>query len=162
MDMNKKGLDYAISMMLVVIIVLPFLFIQLTSKAAETKKSFAEVEAAFLKAPYVKENILTYLEKSAELSLPSILASCSTAITGIFNQELDKYIDAYNAKSSTTKMPKNNYELYIEGKNIHAIAILPVKHDLTLKGMTYENVGTIWFAPSFTLDTKTDLSTCKV
>jgi hypothetical protein len=162
MDMNKRGLDYAISMMLVVIIVLPFLFLQLTSKVAETKKSFAEVEAAFLKAPYSKENIITYLEKSAELSLPGILSNCQAGITNSLNQELDKYIDAYNAKSPTTKLPKNNYELYIEGRNIHAIAILPVRHDLTLKGMTYENVGTIWFAPSFTIDTKTDLSTCKV
>lgn len=160
--MNKKGLDYAISMMLVVIIVLPFLFIQLTSKVAETKKTFAEVEAAFLKAPYVKENIITYLEKSAELSLPSILASCPAGVTGKFNQELDKYIDAYNVKSPTTKLPKSNYELYIEGKNIHAIAIIPVKHDLTLKEMTYENVGTIWFAPSFTISTTTDLSACIV
>ena len=63
--MNKRGLDYAISMMLVVIVVLPFLYLQLNSKVAETKKTFAETEAAFLKAPYVKEDILTYLEKSA-------------------------------------------------------------------------------------------------
>jgi hypothetical protein len=162
MGMNKKGLDYAISMLLVVLIVLPFLFVQLTSKVAETKKTLGETEAMLLKAPYVKENIITYLEKSAELSLPDILAACTTGMTAPFNRELDKYVDAYNVVSLTTKIPKNNYELYVEGKNIHAIAILPVKHDLNLKGLTYANLGSIWFAPSFTVPSSADLSSCIV
>jgi len=158
---SKRGLDYALSMIVVVVMALSFLFLQLTTKVAENKTTLGDTEMALLKAPYVKENIITYLEKSAELSMPDVLTACTTGLTPRFNQELDKYIDAYNAQSPVTKIPKNNYELYLEGKNIHAIAILPVKQDLTLKGLVLENIGHIWFAPSFTIDTKTDLSACK-
>lgn len=159
---SRRGLDYALSMMVVVVISLSFLFLQLTTKVENSKRTLGDTEMALMKAPYMKENLITYLEKSAELSLPEVLAACSTGLTPKFNQELDKYIDAYNAQSPVTKIPKNNYELYIEDKNIHAIAILPVKQDLTLKGLELENIGNIWFAPSFTISASTDQSTCIV
>lgn len=160
--MNRKGLDYAVSMMFIVIIVLPFLFVQLQTKTVETNTRIGESQAVMLRAPYLKEDVITYLQKSAELSLPDILSMCSTSITKKFNQEINKYIDTYNTKSPVTKIPKDNYELYIEGKNIHAIAILPVQQGLHERGMTYTAIGTLWFAPSFTVSTNTDLSNCIV
>lgn len=160
--MNKKGLNYPLSLMVTVIIVLPFVIVMLTTRSAETTKLIGDSQQAMLRVPYVKEDVITYLEKSAELIIPDIMSYCTIGLSQRFNQEMDKYIDAYNAKSPVTKIPKNNYELYMEGKNVHAIAILPVQKSITKRGYELDSLGTMWFAPSFTVQAPTDLSTCIV
>ncbi len=160
--MNKKGY-YSLIMMFIVIVALPVLYLRLTSKSTEMKKSLGDSQAILLNAPYDKEDIINYIEKSAELELPNILAElertvptqvCGTnlqdIITVSFNKHLDPYIKAYNARAYT-QIPENNYEVYIEGNNIHAIAALPIKKGLAKPGTELATIGTIWFAPSFTV-----------
>jgi hypothetical protein len=77
-----------------------------------------------------------------------------------FNKKLDEYIEAFNEKSFT-KLPTNNYETFVEGKNIHAIALLPVKKGLAIKGRELDTLGTMWFAPSFTVQYDHKLETYK-
>ncbi len=160
--MNKRGLDYSLGLMYTVIIVLPFVIVVLITQSTATTKLIGDSQQAMLRVPYVKEDVITYLEKSAELILPDIMPACAIGFTQRFNQEMDKYIDAYNAKSPVTKIPKNNYELHIEGRNIHAIAILPVQKSITKRGYELDSLGTIWFAPSFTVAAPAELSTCIV
>ncbi len=72
------------------------------------------------------------------------------AFTSYFNLYLDNYIKAYNAKSYT-QLPTNNYDVHVEGNNIHAIATLPVTKGLAKRGTELDTIGTMWFAPSFTV-----------
>ena len=77
---------------------------------------------------------------------PNIIETFNTH----FNKQLDEYIKKFNDKSST-KIPTNNYEAYIEGNNINAIAIIPVQKSITKPEMELQPIGTIWFSPSFTV-----------
>lgn len=86
--------------------------------------------------------------------------SITDTLSGYFNLYVDNYIKEFNAKSFT-KLPTNNYEVYIEGNNIHAIAILPVTKSLTIKGTELDAIGTMWFAPSFTIQYKHKLDDYK-
>jgi len=160
---GKKGLDYAVSMMIVVIIVMPILLLQMNSKITESGK-IGDAQIIMLRTPYVKEDIVNYLQKSAEVSLAEITKACApgsiVTLTKKFNQEMDKYISEFNAKSPITKIPTNNYELYIDGKNINAIAMLPVEKKLSSPGTELDAIGRMWFAPSFTITAPTDLSSC--
>ncbi len=81
-----------------------------------------------------------------QICRPSVLDT----LAGFFNLYVDNYIDAYNVQSFT-KLTKNNYDIYVEGNNIHAIATLPVKKGLAKKGKELDTIGTMWFAPSFTI-----------
>ncbi len=161
--MNKKGYEYSLIMIFIVIVALPVLYLRLTSKSAEMKKSLGDSQAILLNAPYDKEDIINYIEKSVQLELPNILAeiertvptqACGTniqdSINGAFNRHLDPYIKAYNTRAYT-KIPENNYEVYIEGNSMHAIAALPIKKGLAKLGTELATIGTIWFAPSFTV-----------
>ena len=76
--------------------------------------------------------------------------SITDTLSGYLNLYVDNYIKEFNAKSFT-KLPTNNYETFVEGKNIHAIALLPVKKGLAIKGRELDTLGTMWFAPSFTV-----------
>ncbi len=76
--------------------------------------------------------------------------SITDTLSGYLNLYVDNYMKEFNAKSFT-KMPTNNYEVHIEGNNIHAISILPIKKSLTMKGTELDAIGTMWFAPSFTI-----------
>jgi len=162
---SKKGLDYAVSMMIVVIIIMPILLLQMNAKITEAGK-IGDAQIIMLRTPYVKEDIINYLQKSAELSLAEITKACApgsiVTLTKKFNQEMDKYINEFNAKSPIMKIPTNNYELYIDGKNINAIAILPVEKKLSSPGTELDAIGTMWFAPSFTITASSDLSKCTI
>ena len=189
--MNKKGdmMDYALIMLFVVIVTLPVLYVRMTSEVEDTKKTIGENQAIILQAPYDKEDMINYVEKSAELVLPNVLTSvsngngfveascggefvegggtcsiintpasiidiCQPDILGTFthhfNKELDKYIEAYNDRAFT-KIPKNNYDVYIDGNDINAIATVPVEKGLAKRGTELSTIGKMWFAPSFTI-----------
>jgi len=159
--MKKAAVEYPTILMLIVIVTLPYLFLQLHSKVTETK-TIGDAQLIMLGAPYSKEDIINYLQESAKLTLSETLKACGTpqSMTDKFNQEMNTYINAFNAKSPITKIPTNNYELYIDGKKIYAIAILPVEKKLAKHGTELDSIGTMWFAPSFTVDTTADLSKC--
>lgn len=157
---GKRAMDYSLIMLMIVIIVMPVLYMRMTTKVEETKQKIGNDQAILLTAPYDKEDIINYIQKSAEQALPEILPEAQNSITDcqdpikkitqIFNKHLDKYIDAYN-KQSYTKLEKNNYELYLDNEGIHAIAINSLKKTLTIQGTELNQIGTIWFAPSFTI-----------
>ncbi len=75
--MNKKAdiMDYALIMLFTVMVVLPVLYWRMTSEVDQTKQSIGENQAILLKAPYDKEDMINYAEKSAQLALPDVLAN---------------------------------------------------------------------------------------
>jgi hypothetical protein len=158
--MNRKALDYSLAIMFIVIVALPLLYWRMNTKIEVAKETMGEDQILFLQQPYDKEDIISYIEKSAELAMEDITKGAeqlkqdctkdtNERIAGIFNKKLDTYIKAYN-KRSTVKIPENNYELYINGNDINAIAILPIEKPISRLGREIDALGTIWFAPSFT------------
>jgi hypothetical protein len=163
---SKKALDYSLIILFIVIVTIPVLYWRMTSKVEETKKAMGEGQAILLRAPYAKEDTITYIQKAAELEIQAILTEASTEIpklscdanimdtfNKIFNEHLSSYIKEYN-RNSQAKLPENNYEIYLEGNNIHSIAILPVKKSIAKPPGELEVIGTMWFAPSFTITIK--------
>lgn len=187
MKLSKKGAQYLpLFLLFMVLMAVPILYWRLSVKMEETKKAVSEDQLILLSAPYDKEDVINYVEKAAQQSMPEILSAIALAngystppcggtldsggkecavvntgtkicrpntaetLSGNLNLYVDNYIKEYNAKSFT-KIPTNNYEASIEGNNIHAIAILPVKKMLTIKGTELDAIGTMWFAPSFTI-----------
>jgi len=160
--MNKKAVDYSLIMLFIVIVAVPVLYSRMTAKIEDTKQVMGEEQAMLLRMPYDKEDTINFVEKSAQLALPGILAELEKTIPGqpcegiydtiksTFNKHLDNYIKSFNQRSYT-KIPENNYEIYIEGNNIHAIAVLPVKKLIAKPGTELNSIGTMWFAPSFTI-----------
>ncbi|MEM3154636.1 MAG: hypothetical protein QW165_03680 [Candidatus Woesearchaeota archaeon] len=155
--MKKGAVDYSWIMFFIVIIVLPVLYFRMTTQVETTKQAIGEDQAILLASTYAKEDIINYLEKAAQLELPTILKeaplnSSPEKFNEAFNKHLNPYIKAFNVRSFT-KIPENNYEVYIEGKNIHAISILPIKKNIAKPPTELTSLGTMWFAPSFTITT---------
>lgn len=164
---GKKGMEehgwYALIILFTVIVAMPVLYWRMTAEIETTKATIGETQNILLSAPYNKEDTINFVQKTAELELPKILKEIETAIkiqicgkntadtiNEVFNKHLDVYIEDFN-KKSYTKIPKDNYDIYIEGNNIHAIATIPVEKTLAKPGTELTTIGKMWFAPSFTI-----------
>lgn len=160
---GKKALDYSLIMLFIVLVTLPVLYMRLTTKVDETKQTIGEIQSAIITAPYDKEETINYIQKSAETEMTNIIATARQKLategcnknprdifTEQFNDNLNKYLTSYNQRAYL-QLPLNNYETYIEGNNVHAIALQPIKKNLALTGKELQPIGAIWFAPSFTI-----------
>ncbi|MBW2969854.1 hypothetical protein KY319_01900 [Candidatus Woesearchaeota archaeon] len=165
MKSKKASALYSVILLFIVIVALPVLYWRMTSEVETTKETIGETQVILLRAPYAKEDTINYVEKAAELELPKILKEIEAEVTAqncnkntadtineVFNKHLNVYIDDFN-KKSYTKIPKNNYDIYIEGNNIHAIATIPVEKTLARPGTQLTTIGKMWFSPSFTITT---------
>ncbi|GEM_PF-4451315 len=170
---SKKAIDYSLVMLFIVIVSVPVLYSRMTSKLEDTKQTMGEQQGMLLRAPYDKEDTINYVEKAAQDALPNIINEIEQTLPGqtcektsetirkTFNKHLDAYIKAFNQRSYT-KIPENNYDIYIEGNKIHAIATMPVQKLIAKPGTQLNSIGTMWFAPSFTITMQTQKLTTAI
>jgi len=164
--MKKAQLNYSVIILFTVIVTLPILFVKLTTEIEDSKQTIGETQTAILITPYEKENIIIFLQKSAEQRLEKIKTQtllelestdCQQNLNDLFTQNFNKNLDVsvkeHNEKTFIT-IPLNNYETYIEKGKIHAIALTPI--NMPIKTQSTIEIGKIWFYPSFTIETNTD------
>lgn len=65
---SKKGLDYAISLMVVVLICIMFLFIQLSKKTGGFTRDIGDMQLGLMQSQQEADNMLLYLDYSAKQS----------------------------------------------------------------------------------------------
>ncbi len=164
-SLNKKALDYAMLLWVVVAIAVLLLYVGLQSRITRVG-TIGEVEIPIMRTQAEKDFLINYVTEAARLSMPAtqkteacafantkdrptmltLQLNVSDSKTKEFNKKMDEYLTAYATKTKQD-IPLTNYELYITKGEIAGIAIEPVI--MPLKDFTGQTIGAFTFKPNF-------------
>jgi len=164
-SLNKKALDYAMLLWVVVAIAVLLLYVGLQSRITRVG-TIGEVEIPVMRIQAEKDFLINYVTEAARLSMPAtekteaciyantkdrptqltLQLNVSDSKTKDFNKKMDEYLTAYATKTKQD-IPLTNYELYLTRGEIAGIAIEPVI--MPLKDFTGQTIGAFTFKPNF-------------
>src|SRR3989344_3207813 len=141
--MNKKGVDYAALMVIVVIIAVGTLYMQITKKTASFEREIGETQAPILALN--SETVLyeMYVREAAKLA--------ETCDEKELNLQLNKKLEIYE-KEKGWKIPKDNFAIAISEGKIFGAALLPTEIPLKVKDKEkkeHKQIGIALFRPRF-------------
>ena len=170
---NKKGLDYAALLMVVVAISIVALHSQVTSKLHSMNRDFGDSQSALLSInPEVRfyEVYVSQAAKSAfdktyasldglciqmnNAETPERILSLQDIIQAKFNQELNPYLTQYKTRKTQEypgySVPIDNIVLSVDQDTLTGAAVQPTT--LPMLNRRGEVIGSIFYRPTFKIE----------
>jgi len=174
-SLNKRGIDYALLLWVIVAIGVIMLYVNLQDRVTRTGL-VGEVEIPILRSEAERLYFDNFIKNAAQISIVGAMEDIAStsyglltvgdcvilntetklttlnlpkvvnAATGAFNTRMNNYLKEYQSKTDQ-QIPISNYELYFTKGKVSGIAIIPIV--MPIKDFTGGTIGKFSYHPNF-------------